>query len=463
MGNTFAKRLSITLVVILLALTITLGAVGFVAKKEPKRAIVIVTAFLSGGLYLNNEDGTQTQLWDPVLNYEDFPVQEVMDPVNGLVLSEDLISKVISGVGGFPNLLNILLDEEASIFNNLKVDIVTGKSIKDISPANPDSPNRLKYGAINCYRQTYDEMVAEYGDIAEVVVFNYDWRLDNEDNAKLLEEFINEREYDEIVLTSHSMGGNVVSLYLQKEENRDKVVLYAPYAPATLGAVDALVYLEDPARLLAGMDLGALGGIGSLLDIEGIVRDVATPFLRCLVSMYQLLPSPYLMTSGQYSNTGDDFMITVDGNPITTAEELISFYKSRPYAKVDGEWIYPLQVEENGKTRLENYWENSRVMVDGVSTHTTNLVNTTYFIGVGQNGAEGASFITNENGEVVLDTVRYTTNGDNMVLEYSATCGNDPYADNVVRISNGHLNVGVNFNVLLKERTFEEINKVWRD
>ena len=458
MKKSFIKRLSLTILVIMVAFTITLCAVGITAKKEPKRAIVIVTAFLSGGLYLNNEDGTQTHLWDPLRNYEDFPVQEVMDPELGLVLSEEVINKAIKSVGGVGNLLNALVGEE-SIFNNLKVDILTGKSVKDISPANPDSPNRLKYGAINCYKETYDEMVAEYGDIAEVVVFNYDWRLDNEDNAQLLEEFINERKYDEIVLTSHSMGGNVVSLYLQKPENREKVVLYTPYSPATLGAVDALVYLEDPGRLVSGIDLGDLS---ALIDVGSLVSNVAKPFLRSLVSMYQLLPSPYLMTSGQYSNAGDDFMITVDGDPITTKEELIEFYKSRPYAKVDGEWIYPLQIEENGKTRLENYWENSRVMVDGVSTHTTNLVNTVYFIGVGQSGAEGANFITNENGEVVLDTVRYTTEGDNMVLKYSATCGNDPSADNVVQITNGHLNVGVNFKALLMDRTFEEINKVWR-
>ena len=195
MKKSFAKRLSLTILVVMVALTITLCAVGITAKKEPKRAIVIVTAFLSGGLYLNNEDGTQTHLWDPLRNYEDFPVQEVMDAENGLVLSEEVINKAIKSVGGVGNLLTTLVGEE-SIFNNLKVDILTGKSIKDISPANPDSPNRLKYGAINCYKETYNEMVAEYGDIAEVVVFNYDWRLDNEDNAILLEEFINDRGYD---------------------------------------------------------------------------------------------------------------------------------------------------------------------------------------------------------------------------------------------------------------------------
>lgn len=460
MKSSFVKRLSITLVVVLIALTIALGAVGLTAKREPKRGIVIVTAFLSGGLYLNNPDGTQTQLWDPVADYEDFPTQEILDPVNGLTLTEDTLKELLNGFGGILPLLNMLTDKENGLFPSLAVDMLTGESIKDISPANPDSPNRLKYGAINAYKETYDEMLKEYGDIAEVVVFNYDWRLDNEGNAKLLEEFINERGFDEVVLTSHSMGGNVVSLFLQKPENREKVVLYTPYSPATLGAVDALVFLEDPGRLVDGIDLGSLG---SVVNVKSIVNDVAKPFLRNLVSMYQLLPSPYLMTSGQYSNTDGDFMITIDGEPIATTEELIEFYKSRPYSKIDGEWIYPYQVEENGKTRLENYWENSRVDVDGVSTHTTNLVNTVYFVGVGQNGAEGANFITNEDGEIVLDSVRYTTDGDNMVLEYSATCGNDPNGENVEQISNGHLNVGINFKVLLMERTFEEIDKVWRN
>ena len=80
MRNSFKKRISITIVVIALALTLTLSAVALFAKPAPKRGIVIVTAFLSGGLYLNNPDGTQTPLWDPLKNYEDFPVQEVMHP-----------------------------------------------------------------------------------------------------------------------------------------------------------------------------------------------------------------------------------------------------------------------------------------------------------------------------------------------------------------------------------------------
>ena len=195
MQKTLAKRISLTLVVVMLALTLALSAVGLLAKKEPKRGIVIVTAFLSGGLYLNNPDGTQTQLWDPLQKYEDFPVQSVMDPVKGIGISEEVINKALKGMGGLPEVLN-LLNAETGLMANMTVDIMTGKSIKDISPANPDSPNRLKYGAINCYKETYDSMLERYGEKAEVVVFNYDWRLDNDKNADLLEEFINERGYD---------------------------------------------------------------------------------------------------------------------------------------------------------------------------------------------------------------------------------------------------------------------------
>lgn len=454
MRNSFKKRLSLTIVVIALALTISLSAVALLGKPQPKRGVVIVTAFLSGGLYLNNPDGTQTPLWDPLKNYEDFPVQEVMSP-SGMAISEEVINKALKGMGGMLEVLN-LLDAENGLLPNLMVDIMTGESVKDISPANMDSPTRLKYGAINCYRETYDEMLNAYGDKAEVVVFNYDWRLDNDKNADLLEKFINDKGYDEVVLTSHSMGGSVVGCYLQKEENRDKVVLYTPYSSACYGAVDALVYLEDISYLLGGFDLGAISGV---VDVNQIVKNVVEPWLRSLVSMYQLLPSPYLMQSAQYGE--NDYMITVDGKPITTREELINFYSSRPFAKQDGEWIYPFQIEENGKTRLENYWDSYMVEVDGKKVHSTNLVNTVYFIGVGQKGMEKVNYVTNSSGDIVLDSVTHSTEGDNMILEYSATCGNDPHSENVVRIPHGHLNVGVNFTQLLKPRTFEEINKIW--
>ena len=303
-------------------------------------------------------------------------------------------------------------------------------------------------------------MTAEYGDIAEAVVFNYDWRIDNRKNAQLLEKFINERGYDEVVLTSHSMGGNVVSTYLaMSEENRNKVVLYCPYAPSALGAIDALFYMEDARNLLSMFDLGDIGAIAA-----PIIDTMANPLLRSLVSIYQLFPNPILLESGQYTNQDGDYMITIDGEPILTREELIEFYKSRPYAKnEDGEWLYVFQTEENGKTRLENFFDSSFVEVDGKMVHSTSLVNTVFFAGNGIRSLHGLDFVTDENGNVVFDKARYSSMGDNMVILYSATAGLGPDAENVEIIAKGaHASVGVNFDALLMERTFAEINKVWR-
>ncbi len=471
MKTSFAKRLSVCLVAVIIAVVIASGAV--VACKTSgligtKRGIVIVSALLSGGLYLENEDGTQTPFWDPIYNY-DFPVQDVLNADGSLSLNisldDPLVADVLKSIGGLGEALK-LLDSKNGLFANLMVDPVTGKSVKNVSVANMDSDSRLKYGVVNVYKQTYDSMLAEYGDTAEVSVFCYDWRLDNRDNAKLLEDYINAKGYDEVVLTSHSMGGNVVSCYLARSEaNRQKVVLYCPYAPSALGSIDALAYLEDASLIIEGMDFGDYTSL-----VGGIVGGVATDLLRSMVSMYELLPFPTLMTSGQYSHTGDDYMITVDGKPITTREELIAFYASRPFAKTnvgdsdnpDYQTVYAFQTEENGKTRLENYWDSSYVEVDGKLVHSTTLVNTVYFMGTDCDGRTRVQYVTDEKGDVVLDKVIRSAKGDNMVLEWSATCGVGPDAENVYTIEKGnHGPVGIKFDDLLKDKTFEEINKVW--
>lgn len=463
--SSFAKRLSVCVVVLLVTV---LSATGLLVAgsqlgliNKPKRGIIIVTALLSGGLYLNNEDGTQTAFWDPMDEY-DFPMQEVLGADGSLNLSMEMISEIIDTLGW--EKLGSLLDMETGLLPSLMVDPLTGKSVKDVSVANMDSPTRLKYGVVNAYKQTYESMLAEYGEEAEVSVFCYDWRLDNRDNAKLLEDYINEKGYDEVVLTSHSMGGNVCSCYLARsEENREKVVLYCPYAPSALGSIDALVYLEDASLLIEGIDLGDYTSM-----VNNIVSSIATDLMRSFVSLYELLPFPTLMTSGQYSHSGDDYMITIDGKPITTREELIEFYKSRPFATVEiyGEDYdrYAFQLEENGKTRLENYWDSEYVEVDGEYVHSTTLVNTVYFMGTGCSGRTKVQYVTDENGDIVMDKVIRSTKGDNMVLEWSATCGTDINAENVYAIENGsHAPVGIKFDDLLKEKTFEEIDKVWRN
>ncbi|MBO8424022.1 MAG: hypothetical protein IAB16_03280 [Firmicutes bacterium] len=473
MKNSAARRRFNVFVAVLLTV-VTLAVFGcalwYGMRQKPKRGIVIVTALLSGGLVELKDDGTETVVWDPV-PMEEFPIQEVLLPDGSLNMSTELITEILNSFeNGILDVLDLVTGEDGFI-NALKVDKNTGKSVRNIKPATSETDSHVKYGVLNVYKQTYDSMVAEYGDEAEISVFNYDWRLDNAENGRLLEEYINSKGYDEVILTSHSMGGNVVSCYLARsEENRAKVKLYCAYAPSLLGSVDALAYIEDPMRLGDMLDIdgiksmlpdAAAGMVGSI--VETVLNDVMAEFIRGFTSMYQLFPSPYLMESAQYSHTGSDYMITIDGEPIETREELIEFYASRPWAfNEDGEPIYVFQKEANGKTRLENFFDSAYVATDAGLVHSTTLVNTVYFVGTGISGRERATYITDADGNIVLDRTYNSYDGDNMVLVYSATAALGPDAPDAYVIDNGsHGPVGISFDALLKEKTFEEINKVW--
>ena len=466
------RRFNIFVAVILTVVSLAVFgcALWYGMRQKPKRGIVIVTALLSGGLVEVKDDGTETVVWDPV-PMKEFPIQEVLLPNGSLNISTELVTEILNSFeNGILDVLDLVTGEDGFI-NALQVDRNTGKSVRNIKPATSETDSHVKYGVLNVYKQTYDSMVAEYGDEAEVSVFNYDWRLDNVENGRLLEEYINSKGYDEVILTSHSMGGNVVSCYLARsEENRSKVKLYCAYAPSLLGSVDALTYIEDPMRLGDMLDIdgiknmlpsAAAGMVDSI--IETVLNDVMADFIRGFTSMYQLFPSPYLMESAQYSHTGSDYMITIDGEPIETREELIEFYASRPWAfNEDGEPIYIFQKEANGKTRLENFFDSAYVATDAGLVHSTTLVNTVYFVGTGISGRERATYITDEDGNIVLDKTYSSYDGDNMVLVYSATAALGPDAPNAYVIDNGsHGPVGISFDALLKEKTFEEINKVW--
>lgn len=466
------RRFNIFVAVILTVVSLAVFgcALWYGMRQKPKRGIVIVTALLSGGLVEVKDDGTETVVWDPV-PMDEFPIQEVLLPDGSLNISTELVTEILNSFeNGILDVLDLVTGEDGFI-NALQVDRNTGKSVRNIKPATSETDSHVKYGVLNVYKQTYDRMVAEYGDEAEVSVFNYDWRLDNVENGRLLEEYINSKGYDEVILTSHSMGGNVVSCYLARsEENRSKVKLYCAYAPSLLGSVDALAYIEDPMRLGDMLDIdgiknmlpsAAAGMVDSI--VETVLNDVMAEFIRGFTSMYQLFPSPYLMESAQYSHTGSDYMITIDGKPIETREELIEFYASRPWAfNEDGEPIYVFQKEANGKTRLENFFDSAYVATDAGLVHSTTLVNTVYFVGTGISGRERATYITDADGNIVLDKTYSSYDGDNMVLVYSATAALGPEAPNAYVIDNGsHGPVGISFDALLKEKTFEEINKVW--
>lgn len=447
----------VLLIIVALALFAGVGYIVYdVLTNDTSRGIVIVTALLSGGLIATDEDGTESVIWDPI-PIDEFPIQEILSTDGSLDvnLALESVTKAFNASG--QNMFSTLFN----LFDNLEVVAETGESVLNVRPANMSDSTHAKYGVLNVYKETFDMFEERYGDKAEVSVFNYDWRLDNERNAELLEKYINEKGYDEVVLTSHSMGGNVVAGYLARSaENREKVKLYCAYAPSLLGSVDALAYLEDPSLvldMLGALNLGALQSV-----VEQLVNKIAGPLLRSMPSIAQLLPSPYLMTSAQYSE--DSPMITVDGKAIETPEELIEFYCSRSWTSTEsGEKAYMFQTEDNGKTRLENFFDSVYVETENGKVHSTELVNTVYFVGTGVSGKERAEFVTDPvSGEIVLSKTYTSTRGDNMVLEYSATAGKGISGDNVeAYLGYGHHVVGIKFKDVLMERTFAETDKVF--
>ena len=447
----------VLLIIVALALFAGVGYIVYdVLTNDTSRGIVIVTALLSGGLIATDEDGTESVIWDPI-PIDEFPIQEILSTDGSLDvnLALESVTKAFNASG--QNMFSTLFN----LFDNLEVVAETGESVLNVRPANMSDSTHAKYGVLNVYKETFDMLSARYGGTAEVSVFNYDWRLSNDLSAEMLENYINEKGYDEVVLTSHSMGGNVVAGYLARSaSNREKVKLYCAYAPSFLGSVDALAYLEDPSLILGmlgDVDLGGMQGV-----VEEFIRNVAGNLLRSMPSITELLPSPYLMTSKQYST--DSPMITVDGKAIETPEELIEFYLSRPWSVTeDGETAYMFRTEENGKSRLENFFESAYVETDTGRVHSTELVNTVYFVGTGVRGVDRAAFVTDPaTGEVVLDRTYTSLRGDNMILEYSATAGLGTNAENVaVYEGQGHHVVGIKFEKVLSERTFLEIDKVF--
>ena len=141
------------------------------------------------------------------------------------------------------------------------------------------SPKADQAGA----RDTYSEMVKYLKDNFgpkgyNVEFFVYDWRLDNRNTARELEDFINEKAYTEIVLVCHSMGGLVASEYLNRSEaNRNKVDKLITLGTPYLGAPKALSVMEN------GNFLGFPADTVMAGPLKAVVNNIP--------GIYQLLPS----------------------------------------------------------------------------------------------------------------------------------------------------------------------------
>lgn len=300
---------------------------------EHDKAIIYVTALFGGGLY--NEE-TLEPVWDPF--YTEFDLYEHWAPESPTIYDfSGVLGEFSEEMGdAFTMIMDALSYEEGTLLYDMSLDQDGNGLNPDVVPAN-DKPvdidgDRLHcyYGAVAIYKQFILNTREQFGDEYDCIMFNQDWRKSPGDSGKVLEDFINEKGYKEVIFMSHSMGGPVVNSYLARSEaNRDKVKLYLAFAPATLGSFDAYGAMTCPKDYLGaflttfGFDLeGMLADGGLVGGVVKMVLDKIGLFFNNNTGMMALCPSFEFVNSVQLGDPDSAAGLIVDGKKIGLCEDM---------------------------------------------------------------------------------------------------------------------------------------------
>lgn len=439
--NVFVRILiSVIIIICILASLLVAFFVG-ILQYNKKRAVIIVPGLFASALY---DADTGKSVWDPfddtdlwltdIIRHGEFNGELIPYLLMNKRMQEELRHLTANDGHG---------DGEGFLYRFTAIN-EDGTSAFNIKPYSPDTESRYKYGLMNAQKDICDYFEAEYGKTYEVVHFNYDFRLDNRLNGKRLEDYINEKGYEEVILVSHSNGGLVVGSYLSRsEKNREKVSLYLSYDAPYLGAVTALATLENLEHMIDGVS-------GILEDVPVVPADVVdTAFheqflpLANMFTVYQLLPTYELLCSPQFYYqwkeayhtpgkepfevmTDTEFpMVVMDGEEyyFYSQENLYDFYCSRPWAHLDNDLNKELRA---GMKDWLDYVDSFYVMTENGRSHVTELVNTYYFCGLGYDTPINVEYITRTNGVTKAyddEDWQQSVQGDGTVLLYSAAAG----------------------------------------
>ncbi|MDR3216286.1 MAG: hypothetical protein LBT55_02565 [Clostridiaceae bacterium] len=439
------------------ALVVGLSGAGVIlftsCTAKERKAIIFIPALTASGLY---DTITGKPVWDPLpydLYYDELMGEDVeMSNMLARILQTD---KQPGEERTGENLLvligNILSNSPNSLIRQISLDQYgVAENNPNLAPAN-GYDNKIQYGVLGAYKKEYDELKTIYGDEYDVHIFNYDWRMDNRVSSALLEEFINENGYNEVILISHSMGGNVAAGYLARSaENRAKVKAYLPYAASFLGSFDALMYLDNP---MAAFDYisGFLGDsdvpfITELLTSPGVKSQVEN-LLWNMTSLIQLLPTYEFLTSDQYADGAAGLYL--DGVPIASKDALYEFYSSRFWSYLrdaDGN----IATDANGNSMQKDVVKTLRAfhdslyvtLDDGSRVFASTLVNTYYFVSNGSATHDAYYVAAADLPSQGVPAPRYASNsnlttsrsGDGIVPYFSALAG-----QSVSKIAENHL------------------------
>lgn len=248
-----------------------------------------------------------------------------------------------------------------------------GKPLYDVGSLPPIINNEKEpfrqYGGLNIYKNLYLRLCRDFIPEYDVVLFEYDWRNDPYDTAVLLDNFINEKGYEEIIFISHSVGCNVSSYYMTLGDDRaEKVKKHISVGAPYLG-VEKLAYVYDTGDAVKYTFLG----FNIVLPfIGGAIKSVMPNF----PGIYSLLPiktsfAPYLLEKRSHKKAELKTDYTQTQHALST---FLDKWNSNMYNTAVSHQELPFQGGIHITTKTESY----NIVGDGIKTPEKLLIHEDY-------------------------------------------------------------------------------------
>lgn len=269
------------------------------------------------------------------------------------------------------------------------------------------------FGALDTYSRLNTTLYNEFCDRYEVVFFQYDWRYSNAVSANKLNTFINNKEYDNVVLVAHSMGGLVAANYLKLgTDQQDKVRTLITLGTPFFGSIDMVEYFQlcrYANDLLDVISLYVAVSDSAADDLVGVLAEYAnsaTDILHNMPAVYELFPNKqYFDVTERYYLKNIEFL--------GMSNENVSSYAETKAVLLDKLYGYNSSLMTNADTVNNGLFSNGE--------YITNTVNSYYIVGT---NISTTQYITFDSSAIYTFHSKITSNcGDGTVATWSADLG----------------------------------------
>ena len=303
MSRVSKSIISIMLVFVLLfsSCSVVFAASDLGVKKQ-KNTIIVVPGLLGSELFSSKDQIVDSTYFEK--GYR-FWVPECLMPFIDQDAKLDLENLSEIQIKSIKRDLSLVACDENG---KSKVEVMETNPIKDCRK-NPDKRN---FGTGNFYVKLINNLIKNTNENEyDIVFFSYDWRLSCGKTAKNLEKFINDNNYKNVTLISHSMGGLVCASYLSNPKNASKV-----NKTISLGSP----FLGSP-RAYSAIDYGKF--------IDGFLGFMSSPILRPIIkSVAENCPSIYeLLPPKQYFDYFNEGYLNKPNNNVCLPPTNITTYK----------------------------------------------------------------------------------------------------------------------------------------